>query len=70
MFYSSPQLPDWPKQRQISQTRAHIPVCLVAGAAAKSQMNASRVAYSHSNLFSWRIDTDFVNKIFYHLEMS
>ena len=25
MFYSSPQLPDWPKQRQISQKRAVIP---------------------------------------------
>ena len=30
MFYSSPQLLDWPKQRQISQKRALIPTRLVA----------------------------------------
>ena len=29
MFYSSYRLPDWSKQRQISQTRAVIPACLV-----------------------------------------
>ena len=29
MFYSSPRLPDWPKQRQISQKRALIPPHLV-----------------------------------------
>ena len=29
MFYSSPQLPDWPKQRQTSRTRELIPARLV-----------------------------------------
>ena len=29
MFYSSPRLPDWPKQQQISRTRALIPARLV-----------------------------------------
>ena len=30
IFYSSPRLPDWPKQRQISQKRALIPTHLVS----------------------------------------
>ena len=30
MFYSSPRLPDWPKQRQISRKRPLIPTRLVA----------------------------------------
>ena len=30
MFYNGPLMPDWPNQRQISQTRALIPVRLNA----------------------------------------
>ena len=30
MFYSSPPLPDWPKQRQILRIRALIPAHLIA----------------------------------------
>ena len=60
MFYSSPWLPDWPKQRQILWKRANIPICLIGSHQMISiiRMSCQKICLLHSGLLNGLLNAD------------